>query len=281
MIAMAEKIINVNVTLNKHRTQATVEWVSGQAGTYGYLFYAQGIPSNPSLLYSEVILGPVPVARDRFIVQVSGLNPRLPYSFYVQTVAVENVSLTDSLGNQLYDNEGEPIYVSSTNVVLAEMEGPQYLLNPIAPAGVVPISGGFPLVGPIQLGRNRAIDFAQGTLPNLFDSFDDWMQNMIFEKVGKVVSEDTAFQAVETTTRIPFRGLIVPEKAWELQIKPIAQRAWKYFKCYAEAALPLQPDDIILWQGGQYRVTAVTDYSMFGYMEYELAQDWLARGPIS
>ena len=276
-----EKIINVSVKLSAHRQTATVEWTSGRPGALGYLFWAQGYPDDDTLVYNQVVIGPLFVPQNRFIAQVTGLDPTLPYSFYVETVRIDGELVIDGLtGLPVTDNDGDPTFTSDATTVVAEMPDSQYLLNPIAPSGVVPISGGFPLAGPIQLGCDRAINLTQGTVPNMFDAFDDWMQNIIVEKVGKLVSSGTAFQAVETTVRIPFRGLMVPEQGWQLTLKPVAQRTWKYYKLYAEAQLPLFTDDVILWQGGQYRVTSLTDWSLYGYFEYELAQDWTTRGPL-
>jgi len=276
-----EKIINVSVKLSAHRQTATVEWTSGRPGALGYLFWAQGYPDDDTLVYNQVVVGPLFVPQNRFTAQVTGLDPRLPYSFYVETVRIDGELIVDGLtGLPVVDNDGNPTFTSDATTVVAEMPDSQYLLNPIAPSGVVPISGGFPLAGPIQLGCDRAINLAQGTIPDVGDAIDDWYQPMTFEKVGKLVSSGTAFQAVETTVQIPFRGLMVPEQGWQLTLKPVAQRTWKFWKCFSDTALPLFTDDIILWHGVQTRVTEVFDYSLFGSYQYEVAQDWTTRGPL-
>lgn len=280
MVIVIEKIINVSVKLGHKNTTATVEWTSGKSGSTGYLYYAQGEPNDDTLVYALLVVGPVNFAQNRFKVVVAGLNPALPYSFYVQTIGVTGVPMFDNEGHRITDNDGEPMY-SGSNVVVAEMSDAQYLLDPISVSGVVPVSEGFPLGGPIQLGADVAINLMQGSIPDLGETLSDWYQNMCFEKVGKLLDGDTAFQVVETTTVIPFRGIIVPERPWELTLKPVAQRTWKFYKCFAETVLPLFTDDVVLWQGSQYRVVAVTDWTLYGYMEYSLAQDWVERGPIN
>ena len=251
-----ENIINVNVVPGPGRNSALVEWTSGKPGAYGYLFYTQGNPTDPSLTWTQVTSESLGQTQNTFKVGVTGLDPHLPYSFFVETV------------------------LDDRTTIVAMMTAPQYLLNPLLPSGVVPISGGYPLAGPMSLGRDRAVNLNQGTIPNLFDGFDDWLQNMTFEKVGKLTSNATAFQVLETTVQVPFRGLIVPEKSWELQFKPVGQRVWKFYKVYAETSLPLFVDDVILWQGTQYRVTSLTDWSLYGHFEYEIAQDWTVKGPL-
>lgn len=255
---MPDNIINVRVELSEDKTSAAVSWVSGQAGRYGRVYYAQGVPTDGSLVYSTTVeVGPSSSAQDRFEVTVTGLTPTLPYSFYAATVDLDNVT------------------------VLAQMTPPDYLLNPVGVTGVLPIVGGYPLGGPFQLGADHGVNEVQGTVPGFENDLDDWFQNMAFEKVGKILSEDTAFQVVETTTVIPFRGFIVPERAWEMNLKPQWQRTWRFYKCYAEKVLPLFTDDVIVYDGNQYRVTGVTSWKQFGYMEYEIAQDWVLRGPTA
>ena len=251
-----ENIINATVKLSCGNTVATVEWTSGQAGAYGIVFYAQDELNNTNIPYTQVSIGPTVSPQNRFVVEVTGLNPALPYIFYVETLA----------SNQL--------------VVLAQMLTIDYLMNPLLPQGTVPVSGGYPLCGPIDLGANRAIDLSQGDLPNMAEVLDSWFQFITVEKVGKVTDTYTAFQTVETTTPVPFRGLIIPQKSWQIQIKPIAQRTWKFYDLYADTAIPLYTDDVILYHGNQYRVIGMVDWSIYGYFSYELAQDWYAKGPI-
>jgi hypothetical protein len=252
-----ENIINVNVVLSQGNTVATAEWTSNQVGSYGNLYYAQGYPNDGSLVYSLVSIGPTAFPQNTFSVPVPGLNPALPYSFYVQTVLADDTT------------------------VVAEMGNVDYLLNPLSLSGVVPVSSGYPLSGPIALGSNRAIDLVQGDIPQVGDVLDGLFQYLTVEKIGKLINSSTAFQVVETTVQIPFRGLIVPEKAWELQFKPVAQRTWKFYKLFAESVLPLFTDDVVLWQGNQYRIVSLTDWAQFGYFEYSLAQDWTSRGPTT
>lgn len=284
---IVENIINVDVRLSQDRTSATVVWTSGQAGPFGFLFYAQGLPNDPTLVFSQITVGPTAFAQNTFTVVVTGLNPVLPYSFYVQTVGVNGTPLFDNEGDPIVDNEGEQVYSGNAQIVIAEMMTVDYLLNPLALpgtmplSGVVPVSGGYPMQGPIQLGKDYAVDLVQGTVPDVSEALDEWYQYMTFEKVGKMTSGGTAFQVIETTVQIPFRGIITPSRAWELNLKPVAQRTWKFYKLYAERQLPLYTDDVVLWQGVQLRVMSVTDWSLYGTMEYELAQDWENRGPIS
>ena len=281
MSIVIEDIINVNVTLSQANTVATVEWTSATSGPLGYLFYAQGQPNDPGLTFALLAVGPTQFAQNTFSVAVTGLNPALPYVFYVQTLAVNGVPLFANEGNPILDNLGNFVYSGNTQFVVAEMPDVDYLLNPLSLPGVIPVSQGYPLAGPIRLGRDYAIDLFQGDIPDLSETLDSWYQNLSFEKIGKITSGGTAFQTIETTTVIPFRGIITPEKSWELMLKPIAQRTWKFYKCFAETVLPLYTDDVVLWQGVQLRVVSVTDWSLYGYYEYSLAEDWTSRGPTS
>lgn len=115
-----------------------------------------------------------------------------------------------------------------------------------------------------------------GTLPDVSGAMLDWFQPMIFSLVSKSV---TNFQNVETTTEVSFLGVIQPLGPRQLMIKPEGQRAWKWFQVHAEPALILSTDQIIEYEGVQYRVMAETDYRDYGYVEYHLVQDYTGSEP--
>jgi len=141
-------------------------------------------------------------------------------------------------------------------------------------------TAGYPLAAPIFNAANVPLNVDQGSLPDLSETLTDWMQPLLAEKIGKVVSDATAFQVVETTTPVPFNGFIVPLKAWELSMKPIGQRTWRWFQCYADAALPLFTDDVIKINGESYRIMSRDSYGSFGYFVYDVVQDWQASAPM-
>jgi hypothetical protein len=104
----------------------------------------------------------------------------------------------------------------------------------------------------------------------------DWFQPMTFVQVVKRV---VGFQAFETATAILFRGVIQPLQARRLMLKPEGQRAWTWLWLHSDPSLRLEVDDVVIYNGVQTRVMALKDYTLYGYVEYELCQDWTGAGP--
>lgn len=115
-----------------------------------------------------------------------------------------------------------------------------------------------------------------GTLPNVGDALLNWFQPMVFTTIVKTIVN---FQVVETETNVNFQGVWQPFTAQQLQMKPEGQRAWKWFSVHADPSLSLTTDEVITYQSTQYRVKGKTDYTGYGYIYYELVQDYTGSGP--
>lgn len=57
-------------------------------------------------------------------------------------------------------------------------------------------------------------------------------------------------------------------------IKPIGERDWQWESIHAFPTLQLQPDDIITFDDVDYRVMNKSDYKEYGYVVYEIVQDY-------
>lgn len=82
------------------------------------------------------------------------------------------------------------------------------------------------------------------------------------------------FQLVERERSVSFLGVIQPLKARDLMLKPEGERAWTWNKVHADPSLQLKVDDVIKYLDTRFRVMARTDYKIYGYIRYELVQDW-------
>lgn len=125
-------------------------------------------------------------------------------------------------------------------------------------------------------GSNRPLNVNSGTVPDVSGAMLDWFQKMTFDVVVKVVS---GFSLVETTTPVTFQGVIQPLSGKQLLIKPEGQRAWNWMLLHAEPSLSLEPDDVVIYLGVQYRVYQSKSYDLYGYREYQLAEDYTGSGP--
>lgn len=114
-----------------------------------------------------------------------------------------------------------------------------------------------------------------GTLPDMNEAMLEYFQPMIFTQIVKSVVN---FVNVETITDIQFQGVMQPFTDQKLFMKPEGQRQWKWFQLHSEAGLTLNPDDIVTYQGTQFRVMEKRDYTKFGYCEYHLVQDYTGSG---
>lgn len=128
----------------------------------------------------------------------------------------------------------------------------------------------------IANAANKPLFDKAGTVPDVSGAMQDYYQPMSFEPLQKTVS---GFQVVEQAEPINFQGVIMPFSPRQLLLKPEGQRSWTWFALYADPVLKLETDDVVLWKGIQTRVMARTDFGLYGYVLYELVQDWTKAGP--
>ena len=128
----------------------------------------------------------------------------------------------------------------------------------------------------IQNASNIPLNVATGTVPNVNAAMANWYQPMQF---GVVSKSNVGFELQETQEIINFRGVIQPLKERSLAIKPEGQRAWTWLWLHSDTSLQLEVDSVVTYLGVQTRVMGRKNYSIYGYMEYELVQDWTGSGP--
>lgn len=115
-----------------------------------------------------------------------------------------------------------------------------------------------------------------GTIPDVGGALTNWFQPMTFGVVQKTVN---GFEVIEDVVEVSFQGVIQPLDGRQLYLKPEGQRAWTWFWLHATTALKLNVDDTVIYLGKQTRVMKRKDYSIYGYVSYDLVQDWTGSGP--
>lgn len=123
---------------------------------------------------------------------------------------------------------------------------------------------------------NRPINEVAGTTPDVSGALTDYYQPMTFTLIGKEV---VAFQAVETPIAIDFRGVVQSLTERQLLLRPEGERAWTWLWLQSDLALQLNVDDVVIWKGKQTRIMSKKDQGLYGFMEYQLVQDWTGAGP--
>lgn len=124
-------------------------------------------------------------------------------------------------------------------------------------------------------GKNTPLNQKTGTLPDVSGALMDWFQPMVFARVVK----EAGFEVVETMVPVHFRGVIQPLSGRSLLMKPEGQRKWNWLQVHAEPSLTLTIDEIILYNEVQYRVMKQKDFTLYGYVYYELCEDFTGAGP--
>jgi hypothetical protein len=128
---------------------------------------------------------------------------------------------------------------------------------------------------PITNAKDRPLNQNVGTTPDLSGALLDWFQPMKFILLAKSVQafKSKQFQNIPINTM----GHWQPFQPRTLDIKQEGQRSWKWFRMYCFPGTGLDVDFIITYQGQNYRIMFINDYSLEGYQEFKLVQDYQCR----
>ncbi len=126
-------------------------------------------------------------------------------------------------------------------------------------------------------GKNIPLNVQAGSIPNVGGAMLDWFQPMVF---GIVTKEIDGFQVYETKTSISFQGVIQPFTDRQLSIKPEGERAWTWLWLHADPSLTLDVDSVVTYLNKQTRIMSRKDYTIYGYVVYQLVQDYTGSGPV-
>lgn len=121
----------------------------------------------------------------------------------------------------------------------------------------------------IKNGKDTLLNQSTGTLPDLSGAMRDWFQKMTFAVITKTIVN---FRAVEVEVRTAFQGVMQPASPEQIQLKPEGQRAWIWHTLHAETSLILEIDGKVIYLGLEYRVMSKSDFSKYGYVQYDLVE---------
>lgn len=129
---------------------------------------------------------------------------------------------------------------------------------------------------PIHNAKDVPLSSNPGTLPSVADDIMNWFQLLIMEKITKTIVN---FQVVETTTPVQFQGVVTTEPKRTVKMSSNGQRLWKVKTLYCLPTVPVAPDDVVTYEGIQYRVGSSIDFKQYGLVVYDLLQDYTGSGP--
>ena len=129
---------------------------------------------------------------------------------------------------------------------------------------------------------NRVFNFQQNRslkngMPNMAQTLTGWEVPLELIKIKQAIIDG---DAVKTEEHINFLGVWQPLRDEELQFKPEGQRSWEWIWIHAKSGtLNLQTQDKVIFNKKRYKVMQLKDYSLNGFIEYQLVRDYeeLAR----
>ena len=112
-------------------------------------------------------------------------------------------------------------------------------------------------------------------MPNMANTLTGWEVPLTLIKVIQNVVEG---DLVTTEQHINFMGVWQPLKMENLMSKPEGQRSWEWIWIHAKSGeLNLQTADKVIFNNKRFKVMSVKDYSLNGFVEYELVRDYEER----
>lgn len=109
-------------------------------------------------------------------------------------------------------------------------------------------------------------------MPQMTMTLNGWEVPLTLVKVFQDIVEG---DLVTTEQEISFVGVWQPLKDEDLQFKPEGQRSWEWIWIHAKSGtLNLQTADKVIFNNKRYKVMSVKDYSLNGFIEYQLVRDF-------
>jgi hypothetical protein len=132
------------------------------------------------------------------------------------------------------------------------------------------------MIASVGIPSANALPVSQGALqlPNMSMTVRGWFRPMVLTRVLKSVD---SFEIVENRIEISCYGVIQPFGARELKIKPEGQRSWGWKMLHTTPEVQLKNDEEFTYQGTRYRVMSQQNFRDYGYITYELVQDYKAN----
>lgn len=108
-------------------------------------------------------------------------------------------------------------------------------------------------------------------MPQMSTTLYGWEVPLTLVKITQNIVEGNR---VDTEEHLSFKGVWQPLKDEDLQFKPQGQRSWEWIWIHAvSGSLNLQTQDKVIFNKKRYKVMAVKDYSLNGFIEYQLVRD--------
>ena len=109
-------------------------------------------------------------------------------------------------------------------------------------------------------------------MPNMAGTLSGWQVPLQLVRIIQTMSEGDVTLSEQLIT---FQGVWQPLKDEQLQFKPEGQRSWEWIWIHAVAGtLNLNTADKVIFNNKRYKVMSIKDYSLNGFIEYQLVRDY-------
>lgn len=110
-------------------------------------------------------------------------------------------------------------------------------------------------------------------MPNMSNTLTGWEVPLTLVRIIQDVSDG---ELVYKDEKINFMGVWQPLRTEQLQLKPEGQRSWEWIWVHAKSGtLNLETADKVIFNKKLYKVIEKKDYSLNGFVEYQLCKDYV------
>ena len=120
--------------------------------------------------------------------------------------------------------------------------------------------------------QNKTLANTNFNFPQMANTLTGWEIPLTFIKIVQGTNDG---DLTITEKPIKFMGVWQPLRMENLLSKPEGQRSWSWYWVHAKSGtIDLQTADKFLYANKRYKVMSVKDYSLNGFIEYEVIEDF-------
>lgn len=124
----------------------------------------------------------------------------------------------------------------------------------------------------IPSANTRSVSEAAVALPTVHTTILGWFRPLVLGRVTKQIVEG---EVKNTVKEQRCRGVVQPFDDRKLRLKPEGERSWNWQMLHVTPDVRLANGEEFKFKGSPFRVMSQKDYSDYGYITYELVQDYV------
>ena len=126
----------------------------------------------------------------------------------------------------------------------------------------------------IASANTRSVSDAAVALPSVHTTILGWFRPLVLGRITKKIVDGETFESIKEQRCM---GVIQPFDDRKLRIKPEGERSWNWQMLHTTPDVKLKNDEEFKVKGVPFRVMSNKDYSDYGYITYELVQDYTKK----